>query len=78
VDDRTFGFGMCAPSMLRASVVAVTGNATGTTGPLRSRERAGDRLLRRVIDRYTADHFDEEALDDERWCGPVQRFESRR
>jgi predicted acetyltransferase len=32
---------------------------------------------RRVIDRYTGGRFDEEALDDERWRGLVQRFDSR-
>ncbi|AKU95113.1 hypothetical protein AKJ09_01777 [Labilithrix luteola] len=32
----------------------------------------------RVIDRYTGGRFDEEALDDERWRGPVQRFGNRR
>jgi predicted acetyltransferase len=33
---------------------------------------------RRVVDRYTGGRFEEETLDDERWRGPVQRFESRR
>ena len=31
---------------------------------------------RRVIDRYTAGRFDEEVLSDERWHGPVQRFDN--
>lgn len=39
--------------------------------------RATD-FWRRVIARYTGGRFDEEILDDERWRGPVQRFESRR
>ncbi len=33
---------------------------------------------RRVIDRYTEGRYDEETLDDARWRGPVQRFDSRR
>lgn len=32
---------------------------------------------RRVVDRYTRGRFDEESLDDERWRGPVQRFDNR-
>lgn len=31
---------------------------------------------RRVIDRYTGGYFEEEVLDDERWCGRVQRFDN--
>ena len=31
---------------------------------------------RRVIDRYTGGRFDEELLADERWRGPVQRFDN--
>lgn len=31
---------------------------------------------RRVIDRYTGGRFDEEVLADERWHGPVQRFDT--
>lgn len=31
---------------------------------------------RRVIDRYTGSRFDERALDDERWRGWVQRFDT--
>lgn len=30
-----------------------------------------------VIDRYTGGRFEEEVLADDRWQGPVQRFESR-
>lgn len=33
---------------------------------------------RRVIDRYTGGRFDEEVLADERWRGPVQRFDNSR
>jgi predicted acetyltransferase len=33
---------------------------------------------RRVIDRYTGGRFDEEVLADERWHGPVQRFDNGR
>ena len=33
---------------------------------------------RRVIDRYTGGRFEEDAIDDERWRGPVQRFDNRR
>jgi hypothetical protein len=35
--ERTFGIGIVAPSMLRESAVAETGNPTGTTEPVRSR-----------------------------------------
>jgi len=31
---------------------------------------------RKVIDRYTAGKYQEQELDDERWCGPVQVFQS--
>ena len=31
---------------------------------------------RRVIDRYTSGRFDEEVIADERWQGPVQRFDN--
>jgi predicted acetyltransferase len=31
---------------------------------------------RRVIERYSGGHFEDVAWDDERWRGPVQRFES--
>jgi len=33
---------------------------------------------RRVIDRYTSGRFEEETVDDERWRGPVQRFDNGR
>ena len=33
---------------------------------------------RRVIGRYTSDRFEEIELDDDRWRGPVQRFDTRR
>lgn len=32
---------------------------------------------RRVIDRYTGGRFEEELIADERWDGPVQRFDNR-
>ena len=31
---------------------------------------------RRVIDRYTGGRFEEEVIADERWQGPVQRFDN--
>ena len=33
---------------------------------------------RRVIDRYTGGRFEEEVLADDRWHGPVQRFDNSR
>ncbi len=33
---------------------------------------------RRVIDRYTGGRFEEELLADDRWQGPVQRFDNSR
>jgi predicted acetyltransferase len=33
---------------------------------------------RRTIGRYTGDRFEDFALDDERWHGQVQRFDSKR
>jgi len=33
---------------------------------------------RRVIDGYTGGDWREHVLDDNRWCGPVQVFDSRR
>ena len=33
---------------------------------------------RRVIDRYTGGRFEEEVVSDERWQGPVQRFDNAR
>ncbi len=51
-------------------------------GPWEVRERAQNRgaiaFWRRVIDRYTGGRFDEEVLADERWHGPVQRFDNGR
>ncbi len=32
---------------------------------------------RKIVGRYTGGRFSDEVLDDERWRGPVQRFESR-
>jgi predicted acetyltransferase len=44
------------------------------------RERSGNHdaiaFWRRVIGDYTRDNFREAVLDDERWRGPVQNFES--
>jgi predicted acetyltransferase len=37
---------------------------------------AGIAFWRRVIGRFTDGRFDEIILDDERWRGPVQRFDS--
>jgi predicted acetyltransferase len=49
-------------------------------GPWEVREKAENAraiaFWRRVIDRYTGGRFDEEVLDDERWRGPVQRFDA--
>jgi predicted acetyltransferase len=46
------------------------------------REKAENRgaiaFWRRVIRRYTRRKLDEIVLDDQRWRGPVQRFDSRR
>lgn len=39
---------------------------------------AATTFWRRVVARYTAGAFDEVILDDDRWRGPVQRFDSRR
>ncbi len=39
--------------------------------------QAATAFWRRVIARYTGGRFDEVAVDDERWRGPVQRFDSR-
>ena len=38
---------------------------------------AATAFWRRVIDRYTAGAFEETLFDDERWRGPVQRFDNR-
>lgn len=37
----------------------------------------GTEFWRRVIDRYTMGVFTETIMDDERWRGPVQRFDNR-
>jgi len=37
---------------------------------------AATAFWKRAIGAYTADRFSDELLDDERWCGPVQRFMS--
>jgi predicted acetyltransferase len=37
----------------------------------------GIAFWRRIIGRYTGARFEELLLDDERWRGPVQRFDSR-
>jgi predicted acetyltransferase len=39
---------------------------------------AATAFWRRAIARYTGGALDEAILDDERWRGPVQRFDSRR
>jgi predicted acetyltransferase len=45
------------------------------------RQKAGNHAAtafwRRVIERYTGGRFEEAERDDERWRGPVQRFDSR-
>lgn len=38
---------------------------------------AATAFWRRVIDQYTNGFFEEEICDDERWRGPVQRFDNR-
>lgn len=40
--------------------------------------RAATAFWRAVIGRYTGGAFADELLDDERWRGPVQRFDSNR
>jgi predicted acetyltransferase len=49
-------------------------------GPWEVRERAANvaatAFWRRAIGRYTGHAFEELTLDDERWRGPVQRFDS--
>jgi len=49
-------------------------------GPWEVREKAenqaGAAFWRRAIGRYTGGRFEEIVLDDERWRGPVQRFDS--
>lgn len=49
-------------------------------GPWEVRERAENQpaiaFWRRAIGRYTGGQFEEIVVDDERWRGPVQRFDS--
>jgi predicted acetyltransferase len=51
-------------------------------GPWEVREKAENQAAaafwRRIIGRYTDGQFEEMLLDDERWRGPVQRFDSAR
>jgi predicted acetyltransferase len=51
-------------------------------GPWEVRQRSANQpateFWRRVIGRYTGGRFSDELLDDERWRGPVQRFDSRK
>ncbi len=51
-------------------------------GPWEVRQKAENHeataFWRRAIGRYTGGRFEEVVLDDERWRGPVQRFESGR
>lgn len=44
---------------------------------VRTENTAATAFWRRAIGRYTGDRFDEVVLDDDRWRGPVQRFDSR-
>jgi predicted acetyltransferase len=50
-------------------------------GPWEIRQRRENTMAtafwRRVLDHYTGGAFAEELLDDARWRGPVQRFDSR-
>lgn len=49
-------------------------------GPWEIRERAANRAAttfwRQIIERYTGGRFEDLVLDDDRWRGPVQRFDS--
>lgn len=51
-------------------------------GPWEVREKAENQAAtafwRRIIRRYTDGQFEELILDDERWRGPIQRFDSAR
>jgi len=51
-------------------------------GPWEVRQRrenqAATAFWRRAIGRYAGGRFEELELDDERWRGPVQRFDSTR
>ncbi len=42
-----------------------------------AKNHAATAFWRRAIARYTGGRFDELVLDDDRWHGPVQRFDSR-
>lgn len=42
-----------------------------------AKNSAATAFWRRVIGRYTGGSFEEEISDDERWRGPVQRFDNR-
>jgi predicted acetyltransferase len=50
-------------------------------GPWEVRQKAENHpataFWRRTIGRYTGGRYEEEALDDARWRGPVQRFDGR-
>ena len=51
-------------------------------GPWEVRQKAENQAVtafwRRIIGRYADGQFEELLLDDERWCGPVQRLDSAR
>ncbi len=51
-------------------------------GPWEVRQRTANQpataFWRRIIGRYTGGRFTDEVIDDERWRGPIQRFDSRR
>ncbi len=40
----------------------------------KAENRPATAFWRRIIGRYTRDHFEDFVVDDERWRGPVQRF----
>jgi predicted acetyltransferase len=42
----------------------------------RRENRAAAQFWRRIIGRYTGGRFTDEELDDDRWRGPVQRFDN--
>jgi predicted acetyltransferase len=44
----------------------------------KAENQAATAFWRRIIARYTGGQFEELLLDDERWHGPVQRFDSAR
>jgi predicted acetyltransferase len=43
----------------------------------KAENRPATAFWRRIIGRYTGGHFEDLALDDHRWRGPVQRFDCR-